>query len=474
MKTRSFLIFITLLGVAWPTSRLSGQVTVSCDLQENFIILGCFGGLDCIPALTNPAILKASEASYLLDSDLVLGVYQNGVARAYPHPILWWHEIVNDTLGGEMFTVSFCPLTSTGLLFDATFNDEEHTFGVTGLLYNNNLIMYDRLSGNTFFPQMCYLGNVRNQNEDEFDFVLTGDHLELMPIIETTWGVWKALYPNTTVLSDNTGFSRDYSRYPYGTYRSNNGLLLFPITKEDLRLNRKDIIFGLTLNNIERAYPFKLMGERAVLNDDVGGAKVVVLYSKEAKFAVAFYREVDRQVLNFELQDVLGSALITFRDNETGTIWNMKGEAISGPLAVNRTSLEQVPAYNAMWFAWGAFWEQPEIADIESLITSVDRPDDDLVPPRDFSLLQNFPNPFNPSTKITFELTEPGVVTLKIYDLLGREVRTLLNNEKQSSGRKSVAWDGTNDLGERVASGVYLYQLQSGMFKQTRKMILMR
>jgi len=103
LKTRSFLIFITLLGVAWPTSRLSGQVTVSCNLQENFIILGCFGGLDCIPALTNPAILKASEASYLLDSDLVLGVYQNGVARAYPHPILWWHEIVNDTLGGEMF-----------------------------------------------------------------------------------------------------------------------------------------------------------------------------------------------------------------------------------------------------------------------------------------------------------------------------------------------------------------------------------
>ncbi len=166
--------------------------------------------------------------------------------------------------------------------------------------------MYDRLSGNTFFPQMCYLGNVRNQNEDEFYFVLTGDHLELLPIIETTWGVWKALYPNTTVLSDNTGFSRDYSRYPYGTYRSNNGLLLFPITKEDPRLNRKDIIFGLTLNNIERAYPFKLMGERAVLNDDVGGAKIVVLYSKEAKLAVAFYREVDGQILNFELQDVFG------------------------------------------------------------------------------------------------------------------------------------------------------------------------
>ena len=79
LKTRSFLIFITLLGVAWPTSQLSGQVTVSCDLQEDFIVLGCFGGLDCIPALTNPVIVKASEASYLLDSDLVLGVIKTAL-----------------------------------------------------------------------------------------------------------------------------------------------------------------------------------------------------------------------------------------------------------------------------------------------------------------------------------------------------------------------------------------------------------
>jgi len=113
------------------------------------------------------------------------------------------------------------------------------------------------------------------------------------------------------------------------------------------------------------------------------------------------------------------------------------------------------------------FGSSPEIADIEFLLTSVDRPDDDLASPQDFSLLQNFPNSFNPQHKITFELTEPCVVTLKIYDLLGREVRTLLNNKRQSSGRKSVAWDSTNDLGERVASGVNLYQLQSEMFKQT-------
>ena len=253
---------------------------------------GCFGGRDCIPALTNPKLLTVTEAtSYLKDEDLVLGAYQNGIARAYPHRILWWHEIVNDTLGGEMFTVSFCPLTSTGLFFDATVNEKEHTFGVSCLLYNNNLIMYDRVFKETLFPQMCYVGRDGKLNDMQLNFI---------PIIETTWGAWKELYPNTTVLSDDTGYQRNYSHYPYGDYRTNHDRLLFPLTKEDSRLKRKEIIFGIILNNIQRAYALKDMGKRAVLNDEIGGTKIVVVFSEEPQLAVALSRKLNGQILNFE------------------------------------------------------------------------------------------------------------------------------------------------------------------------------
>ncbi|MFQ5770719.1 MAG: DUF3179 domain-containing (seleno)protein [bacterium] len=467
MRIKLFFTF-TILGLqsGLVFNQLNAQVTLNCNIQEGFIVRGCFGGRDCIPALTNPALLTASEAtSYLGESDLVLGVFQNGVARAYPHRILWWHEIVNDTLGGEMLTISFCPLTSTGLLFDATLNGEEHTFGVSGLLYNDNLIMYDRLSGETLFPQLCFIGRDGNLN---------GQQLELLPIIETTWSAWKALYPNTTVLSDDTGFDRNYSHYPYGDYRTNNDNLLFPLTKEDHRLERKDIIFGIILNNIERAYPFKDMGEMAVLNDDIGGPKVLILFIEEAKLAISYYREVEGQVLNFELQKILPSGLITIRDKETGTIWNTKGEAMSGPLALNGTKLVHIPAYNAMWFAWGAFWENPEIADIASLITSVEGEREDELVPQDFALYQNFPNPFNPTTNITYDLDKNSLVTLKIYDVLGQVVRTLVDNENQSTGRKSVLWDGRDDAGELVASGIYVYRIRAGEFSQSRKMIMLQ
>ena len=306
--------------------------TLDCHLDEDFVVLGCSGGRDCIPALTNPKLLEAGEAYYLRDDELILGVYRKGVARAYPHRLLWWHEVVNDTVGGEMVTVTFCPLTGTGLLFDATLNGQERAFGVSGLLYNSNLIIYDRTSGETLFPQMCYSGQVSQGGK----LVSTGDQLTLLPIIETTWAAWKELHPKTTVLDDDTGTEFNYSHYPYGDYRTNDDFLLYAVSREDPRLPRKERILGLNLNGIPRAYSFKTMEETAVLNDEIDGSKVLILFSKKARLAVAYFRDVEEQVLNFDLilerdPEIIGAGLFRIRDKETGTNWNMKGEAISGP-----------------------------------------------------------------------------------------------------------------------------------------------
>lgn len=469
---KRFSLLIIILSLFWVVSDdpVYAQVTVECTVQGDFVVSGCFGGRDCIPALTNPKLVTPEEANYLRDDNLVLGVYRNGVSRAYPQPILWWHEIVNDTLGGEMFTISLCPLTGTGLLFDATLNGEEHTFGVSGLLYNNNLIMYDRQNRSSLIPQMCYLGRTR----DGDNLPLNGDKLTLLPIIETTWGAWKKLHPNTLVLSDDTGYQREYARYPYGDYRVNNNFLLFPLTKTDDRLEQKDMVFGLNLNNINRAYPFEAMGNRAVLNDDVGGTKVLVLFVKSAKLAVGYYRNYNGQNLTFELDGVTSAGFIRIKDRETNTFWNILGEAISGPLAEQGAKLEQIPAYNAMWFAWGAFWDAPEIADIDAIVTAVEDNVTEPSLPTAIALHQNFPNPFNPSTTIAYDLSESRNVTITIYDVLGRQVRSLLKNARQSAGQKTVTWNGQNDAGEVVVSGVYVYRIQAGDFSESRKMIMLK
>jgi hypothetical protein len=95
------------------------------------------------------------------------------------------------------------------------------------------------------------------------------------------------------------------------------------------------------------------------------------------------------------------------------------------------------------------------------------------IAPTLFALHQNYPNPFNPTTKIRYDIPEASVVTLSIYNLMGKEVRTLINSE-QKAGFKNIQWNATNDLGKPVPAGVYIYTIQAGEFRQTKKMILLK
>ena len=135
---------------------------------------------DGIPAMTNPQSVAPEDAHYLTDWDLVLGVVANGAARAYPHRLGWKHEVVNDQLGGQYISVTFCPLTSTGLVFDATAPDSAQIeFGVSGVVLNSNLVLYDRRDEKTLYPQMIYAA---------ISGAHKGQRLQLLPVVETTWG----------------------------------------------------------------------------------------------------------------------------------------------------------------------------------------------------------------------------------------------------------------------------------------------
>jgi hypothetical protein len=302
-------------------SELFPQMYFTRSDVSNFPVWGQFpadavlsGGVprDGIPSLQRPAFVSANAPglSYLGESDLVLGAVLNGEAKAYPENILWWHEIVNDDIGGESVVMSLCPLTGTGLL-------------------------------------------MRSPSDPN-----TVDQLELLPVVETTWRKWQEMYPNTVAISSNTGINRNYGAYPYGNYRSENTQPLFPLQTGNIdgRFPPKHTVLGLILGDVQKAYPFSRLEDSAVANDQVNGRAVVIVTELTERLAIPYDRSVAGRTLTFER---LAGAQFEMQDAETGTVWNIKGEAVSGELAGQQ--LIQIPAYNAFWFAWAQFWPNTEV-----------------------------------------------------------------------------------------------------------------
>ena len=314
-------------------------------------------GRDAIPAITDPAMARLDEVGYLADSDIVLGVVVDGDARAYPHNIGWWHEIVNDVVGGVPVSVTFCPLTGTGLVFDGRDAGGRVTLGVSGLLYNTNLVMYNRRDGESLYPQIYGAGVDGPDN---------GQALRLLPVVETTWAAWKRLYPDTRVLIDAPYPSSQYTVYPYQQYRTDHDWLLFPVRPQPgsnpnpfaSALGAKERVLGVRVDGSSMAFPFAVMGPQRVVNEVVGGLEIVVAYDGAARLAIPFSRRLGDRVLHFDLVED-GRFPFSLRDRETQSLWDIRGLAVAGELAGQR--LTQLPAHNAMWFAWVTFWPRTDV-----------------------------------------------------------------------------------------------------------------
>jgi hypothetical protein len=348
-----FLLFACMLAGSWgcsdnltaPRSPSEPPPRLECTIPQSDFYDGG-PGPDGIPALDFPEVAR-DEAAWqaLQDTDRVLGITVDGEARAYPLAILWWHEMVNDTLGGRNILVSYCPLTGSGLAFDPIFDGELKIFGVSGLLYENNLIMFDRQTRSLW--NQLLLGSQCGPDR--------GKALPRIPIIETTWSHWRALHPNTTVVTRNTGWERNYDEYPYGDYdREANDRTLFPSSPWDESRPPKELVLGVHDDGDAAAYPFGMLAEAgpaAAINDQVGTRPIFVTYVDLHRTARAFDRRVNGTTLTFSLS---GSGGLLFEDAETGSRWNARGEATAGPLAGER--LEPVAdAYTLFWFAWSVF-----------------------------------------------------------------------------------------------------------------------
>lgn len=305
-------------------------------IDESYVRWGC-PGRDCIPNLTNPPLVErgSAELSYLDDEDMVVGVKKGDTLIAFPHPVLDWHEVAN--MSG--YSISYCPLTGS-----AIHVVDDRGFGVSGLLYNSNLIMYDKESG-SYWPQMflkAAAGKFR------------GDDLPLERMIETTWKTWRSLYPGTRALSSKTGYSRNYQAYPYGSFKTDQSIY-FPVRTRDSRLHPKERIMGIVAGAGAKAYVVGSMDSVSVIHDRVGNENYVIIGSAVDNFVVAY--QTDR---TFELSAYdLDNGRIVLKDQETGSEWNIFGEAVSGQLTGEKLGIGK--SFVSFWFAWAAFYPETEI-----------------------------------------------------------------------------------------------------------------
>jgi len=305
-----FKILVPLLVVAM-LAPLSGTARTigSFDIDENNTLIPVneihSGGppKDGIPAIDKPVFISAA-ASRLAPDARVMGLEVNGSARAYPLSIMNWHEIVNDTFGDKSVVVTYCPLCGSGVAFDANVNGTPLKFGVSGLLYNSDVLLYDRQSESLWSQILSQ--SVTGE--------MKGEKLKMLALLQTSWDEWKKLYPETEVLSENTGFSRNYNRNPYTGYETGAGIY-FPVKFSSKRYHPKERVLGVEFDGKYKAYPFAELSKKGEqVKDQFAGRDLTIKYNDAARSA---------------------------------RIFDDKGE--------------EVPALNSFWFAWFAFHPDTEV-----------------------------------------------------------------------------------------------------------------
>ncbi|MCU7878875.1 MAG: DUF3179 domain-containing protein [Candidatus Thiodiazotropha sp. (ex Lucinoma borealis)] len=263
---------------------------------------------DGIPSIDKPRFVTANKAKFLDPEDRVLGLAYNGQVKAYPISILNWHEIVNDRFGNERVTVTFCPLCGTGIAFKAKLDNKPLLFGVSGLLYNSDMLLYDRTT-ESLWSQI---------KREAISGKYKGRRLTPISLQHTTWSDWQQQYPATKVLSQDTGFSRNYQRSPYQGYETSRSIY-FPVEFASKGYHPKERVLGLEIEGVSKAYPFaELSKTTGLIKENVAGKEVVIHY------------------------DI---------DNQSASVSDSNGNTIHSVIA--------------FWFAWYTFYPDTELFQVE-------------------------------------------------------------------------------------------------------------
>ncbi|MBV1892538.1 MAG: DUF3179 domain-containing protein [Ilumatobacteraceae bacterium] len=315
---------------------------------------------DGIPSIDEPKFLDVDEVDFLKENEPVLALEVNGDVRAYPVQILTWHEIVNDTVGGIPVGVTYCPLCNSAVAYDRRIDDRVLEFGVSGLLFNSALVMFDRQT-ETLWSHFSGEGIVGE---------LTGVEIETFPVATVPWGVWRDANPDGLVLGRDTGIDRPYGRNPYPGYDDVRTAPFLYEGEVDGRYTAKTRIVGVERDDQALGVPLFTLQEERVVAAELGATDLVFFWVPGTASALdanevadgfdvgasgVFVPIVDGQSLTFV------AAEDEFVDDQTGSTWNLLGQAVDGPL--EGSALEAVEHVDTFWFAWSAF--QPDTAIIE-------------------------------------------------------------------------------------------------------------
>ncbi len=309
---------------------------------------------DGIPSIDEPSFDPAAEVEWLEDDEPLLSLTVGEETRGYPLGILTWHEIVNDTIGGTPVAVTYCPLCNSGVAFERTVDGEVTTFGVSGRLYADNLVMFDRAT-ESLWPQLTGTASVGAR---------TGTQLESIPMGTVGWAQFRAEHPDALVLNRDTGHERDYGNNPYVGYDEDvNSEPIFPLPgASDPRLPPKERVVGVGAGDNAIAVRRTDLADAGVTRVQVG-ADPVTLWHLPGQVTALGGREIadgreigtvaafDPRVGAQELEFVADDGVIT--DRGTGSQWSVFGRAVAGSL--EGEILAPVVHLDTFWFAWVAF-----------------------------------------------------------------------------------------------------------------------
>lgn len=295
------LIVLLSLFLVFPVFAKNGFDLSNADVPQHLIRAGG-PPKDGIPAIDTPKFISAAEDTWLAPTDRVLGIKIGKEAKAYPIAILNWHEIVNDKVGGQSVVVSFCPLCGTGMVFDAEPLGDNARFGVSGLLFESDVLLYDQATESLW--SQIWMTAITGPRK--------GEELTLLPSDHTSWAAWRAENPETKVLSRDTGFTRDYNRNPYANYEKTSATY-FPVQHSNDALPAKTWVIGVLWDGHARAYDIASFSEKTLFEDKLGGEPIRL--------------EIDPE-------------------NQTGRAW---------------LNDEPLPVIQSYWFAWYAFYPETEL-----------------------------------------------------------------------------------------------------------------
>ena len=307
---------------------------------------------DGIPPIDQPKFIENQlAAQWLKPNDPVIALEINGDARAYPLQILTWHEIINDVVGEIAVTITFCPLCNSAIVFKRNHQGITYDFGTSGLLRHSDLVMYDRQTESLWqqFTGEAIVG------------VMTGEQLMMIPSGLIGFEQFQAAYPAGKILSKETGYSREYGRNPYPGYddiRNNPFLFRDPL---DERLPAMARVVTVSDGKYHNAYPVELLEKLRVIHHQLGNQAVVIFHQDGVSSALDTTRIANGDDVGATgvFVPLVGKQELTFIkerrfvDEQTGSHWNIVGQAILGPLKGKQ--LERLVHADQFWFSWGAF-----------------------------------------------------------------------------------------------------------------------